>query len=80
VPRDDNPVVELRAKLGAITGWKNNHSRIARALYMVILETLNLASTNGGLEKQTWLDVEVEIDGRHMLCEHARKRVWCLSN
>jgi hypothetical protein len=72
VPREESPILEIRSKLGELTRWQNAHSRIARTLYTVILETLNLAGTQGGLLNQSWLDVGIELHGRHALCDNAR--------
>ena len=74
-------MVEIRSKLGQTMQWKNAHSNTARVLYTVILETLNLATTKNRLPKQSWIDVEPEIDGRHAVCDRARKlfSVSCLS-
>jgi hypothetical protein len=74
VPREENPVVEIRSKLGEMAQWHNAHTDIARVLYTVILETLNLATTKGRLRNICWLDVELEVDGRHALCDRARKQ------
>ena len=72
MPHDENPILEIRSKLGELARWPSAHSVLARNLYTVILETLNLANSQGGLEKQSWLDVEIELDCRHALCDRAR--------
>jgi len=79
VPREENPILEIRSKLGELTRWSNAHSNTARTLYTVILETLNLATSKGGLSNQSWVDVEVEIDCRHALCDRARKTLFVLA-
>ena len=73
MPRDENPIVEIRAKLGEMTQWDDSHTQMARALYSVILETLTLAQTLPNFEKRAWVDVEIEIDGRHSTCSNTRK-------
>jgi len=72
VPREENPVVEIRSKLGQMTQWENEHTEMARVLYSLILETLNLARRKLNFEKRAWVDVEIEIDGRHAPCSNAR--------
>ena len=73
MPREENPVVEIRSKLGEMAQWHNVHTDIAHVLYTDILETLNLTTTNGRLRNICWLDVELEVDGRHALCDHIHK-------
>ena len=87
ISREDNPVVEIRAKIGGMTKWSNSHSRTARALYRLILETLNLVDDkmkknppNADTEKHnkrrqlSCVDVPVDINGRHEICDRARKK------
>lgn len=61
-----------------MTQWDNDHTTMARVLYSVILETLNLARTKTNFQDRAWVDVEIEIDGRHATCSHARKYLMCL--
>jgi len=55
-----------------MTQWENEHTGTARVLYFMILETLNLAHTKLTFQKRSWVDVEIEIDGRHAVCLNAR--------
>ena len=85
--REENPIVEIRAKLTQMTNWLNPHSRTASALYKLILETLNLVEValkkeygNTNHEKDnkkaiefSCIDVPIDINGRHAICDRARK-------
>lgn len=64
--------MDLRAKLGKITRWTSAQSVTAQSLYTTILETINLATSQGWLKGLSWLDVEIEIDGRHLPCDSSR--------
>jgi len=70
---EENPVLEIRSKLGKITQWETGHSKIARALYAALLELLNLAKgiTDGTLSQLQTLDVEIDVDGRHIVCANS---------
>lgn len=74
MPTEENPIVEIRSRLGRITKWSNAHTKIAKALYILILETLNLgvAVPSEEWKKISCIDVEVDIDGRHATCDRAR--------
>ena len=91
-PMEENPILEIRAKLGHMTNWSNIHSQTAKVLYKLILETLNLvnASLNeksskeksvkeqllngsGKENKFSFIDVPIDINGRHAVCDRARK-------
>jgi hypothetical protein len=71
VLREENPVVEIRSRLGQMTQWENEHTEMACVLYSLILETLTLVHRKLNFEKQAWVDVEIEIDGRHAPCLNA---------
>lgn len=73
MPREGSPIVEIRSKLGQMTQWDNAHTHMARVLYSVILETLNLAHTKTNFQDRSWVDVEIEIDGRHATCVNSRE-------
>jgi len=80
--KEDNPIIEIRAKLGYMTKWSNDHSTTARDLYKLILETLNLIDVvlkknyNEKDDHFFCIDVPVDINGRHAVCDRARKMTF----
>jgi len=65
--------VEIRSKLGQITKWTNAQSKLAKGLYTVILETLNLINADLDNQQLSFLEVKVDMNGRHVTCDRARK-------
>ena len=61
-----------------MTQWDDSHTQMARALYSVILETLNLAQTLPDFQNRAWVDVDIEIDGRHSTCSNTRTPLFCV--
>jgi hypothetical protein len=70
-----------------MTNWTSSHSSTASDLYKLILETLNLVEvmlkqkdkankekgTNQRANKFSCIDVPIDINGRHTICDRARK-------
>lgn len=71
-----------------MTNWTSSHSSTASDLYKLILETLNLVEvilqqkdkkvqkekgTSQRANKFSCIDVPIDINGRHTICDRARK-------
>lgn len=79
--------MEIRAKLAQMTNWTSSHSSTASDLYKLILETLNLVEVvlqqkdkthkekgdNQRVNNFSCIDVPIDINGRHTICDRARK-------